>query len=516
MSGSWQGGSSPEATLVGRRFGRYEVLTTVAKGGMATVYVARALGVAGFERLVAIKVLHPHMAHEDEFVSMFLDEARLAARIRNPNVVATLDISDSEGDGFFIVMDYIEGDHLGALLRESKKREERVVPPVACRIILDSLSGLAAAHALTDENGENMMLVHRDVSPHNIIVGTDGVARLTDFGIAKADVRLSSTREGQFKGKVAYMSPQQAKYGAADQRADLFSLGVVFWETLVGRRLFLGETNADTLYRILEEPVPPPSSIYADLAPFDEVALKALARPLEERYQSADEFAGALEKAAAAVGGVATARQVAEVVRDRLGEKVKAEAARIKDAITLVGHAHVSDSSHPSLRSSVEPRSKDGLGEVSDPTSVTATATPGARSQPGTARKRGLLIGAFIAFAALMVGTLVFALGSPSDGASVTPAATPAAALTETAARSPETAPPETAPPETAPNENAKPAGSAVAIDDLPTEKTDGAAEVAASPKPAAKPAAPNRSPATKPAPKPSRGSDLVDNPYRR
>lgn len=252
MTGSWQGSSSVEATLVGRRFGRYEVLTTIAKGGMATVYAARATGVAGFERIVAIKVLHPHMAHEEEFISMFLDEARLAARIRNPNVVATLDISDSEGDGFFIVMDYVEGDHLGALLRESKKLEQRVDPPVACRIVLDALSGLAAAHGLKDDSGEPVMLVHRDVSPHNIIVGVDGISRLTDFGIAKADVRLSSTREGQFKGKVAYMSPQQAKYGAADQRADLFSLGVVLWETLTGRRLFLGETNADTLYRILE------------------------------------------------------------------------------------------------------------------------------------------------------------------------------------------------------------------------------------------------------------------------
>ena len=143
---------------------------------MASVYVARAQGVAGFERLVAIKVLHPHLAYEQEFISMFLDEARLAARIRHMNVVPTLDMSDSPGDGYFLVMEYIEGDHLGSLLGQAAKQGERLPRPFVCRAVLDTLQGLAAAHRLTDENGKPLKLVHRDVSPHNILVGTDAPA----------------------------------------------------------------------------------------------------------------------------------------------------------------------------------------------------------------------------------------------------------------------------------------------------------------------------------------------------
>ena len=212
-------------SLAGRRLGRYEVLARLASGGMAGVYVARALGVAGFERLFAVKVLHPHLAHEQEFITMFLDEARLAARIRHPNVVPTIDISDTQDAGYYLVMEYIEGDHLGALLQQAYKLGTRLPPPIALRVIVDALEGLAAAHELTDESGRRINLVHRDVSPHNVMVGTDGIARITDFGVAKAEVRLSTTREGQFKGKLAYMAPEHASTGEADQRSDLFSAG---------------------------------------------------------------------------------------------------------------------------------------------------------------------------------------------------------------------------------------------------------------------------------------------------
>ena len=226
--------------MAGRRLGRYEILTQLASGGMASVYIARAQGVAGFERLVAVKVLHPHLAYEQEFISMFLDEARLAARIRHMNVVPTLDISDSPGDGYFLVMEYIEGNHLGALLGRAAKNGERLPRPFVCRVLVDTLQGLAAAHRLSDEHGTPLKLVHRDVSPHNILVGTDGIARLTDFGVAKADVRMASTRAGQFKGKLSYMAPEQASSNETDQRSDLFSVGIILWESLTGRRLFKG------------------------------------------------------------------------------------------------------------------------------------------------------------------------------------------------------------------------------------------------------------------------------------
>jgi eukaryotic-like serine/threonine-protein kinase len=335
--------------MAGRQLGRYEILTQLASGGMASVYIARAQGVAGFERLVAIKVLHPHLAYEQEFISMFLDEARLAARIRHMNVVPTLDISDSPGDGYFLVMEYIEGDHLGALLGLAAKQGERLPQPFVCRVLFDTLQGLGAAHRLTDEHGTPLKLVHRDVSPHNVLVGTDGIARLTDFGVAKADVRMASTRAGQFKGKLSYMAPEQASSSETDQRSDLFSVGIILWESLTGRRLFKGESNAATLNKLLNDTIVKPSELWPDLEHFDGVVMKALSRNPENRFQTADEFGEALDEAAGRAG-VAKTRDVAEVVRALDAEKLLAERARVRDAIETLGHASIAASKVPMPR----------------------------------------------------------------------------------------------------------------------------------------------------------------------
>ena len=340
--------------MAGRQLGRYEILTQLACGGMASVYIARAHGVAGFERLVAIKVLHPHLAYEQEFISMFLDEARLAARIRHTNVVATLDISDSPGDGYFLVMEYIEGDHLGALLSRSAKRGERLPRPFVCRAMLDALQGLGAAHRLSDEHGRPLKLVHRDVSPHNILIGTDGIARLSDFGVAKADVRMASTGAGQFKGKLSYMAPEQASSKQTDQRSDLFSAGVILWESLTGRRLFKGESNAATLNKLLNGAVAKPSSIWADLEQYDDVVIKALSRNPDERFQCADDFAEELERAAGRAG-IAKTREVASIVRALDADKLDDERARVQDAIRLLGRPDIGASGVPMPRESSFP-----------------------------------------------------------------------------------------------------------------------------------------------------------------
>ena len=372
--------------LTGRRLGRYEVLSQLASGGMATVYVARAQGVAGFERLVALKVLHPHLAHDEDFISMFLDEARLAARIRHPNAVGTLDISDSQGDGYFIVMEYVEGDHFGALLRTAAKAGERLPVPVIARIVMDALAGLSAAHTLTDPSGRPLDLVHRDVSPHNILIGTDGVARITDFGVAKAQVRLSSTRDGQFKGKLSYMAPEQAASGEADQRSDLFSMGIVLWEALTGRRLFRGENNADVLNKVLNCEVPPPSGFDAALAGFDAVAFKALAREPADRFQTAEEFLEAIEEAAASSGGVATARTVAREIERWLGPKVEQERKAVRDVMDALGRSELtpgvlprpaetgSQPSHP--QSAVRPIAVEDATLGAKPSTLERDATP--------------------------------------------------------------------------------------------------------------------------------------------
>ena len=435
--------------LSGKKLGRYEMLAQLAAGGMATVYVARAQGVAGFERLVAIKVLHPHLAHDDEFISMFLDEARLAARIRHPNVVPTLDISDSQGDGYFLVMEYIEGDHLGALLREAARGSARLTPPVTLRIVVDALEGLGAAHTLKDGDGKPLTIVHRDISPHNILLGTDGVARITDFGVAKAEVRLSSTRDGQFKGKLAYMAPEQASNGTADQRSDLFSMGIVLWESLTGRRLFRADNNGELLNRLLNSPIPAPSEYVPELATLDPVLKKALARDPAERFQSAADFVEALEGAAAGVGGLASPRTVGKSVRQWLGTKIDGESTRIRTSIDSLGRSEVSSAGGVPRPegSALTPITQSGpigaLGQtpsmvrpIQAPTNEDATvgATPRAiaaatEAAPAGSDRRLMILGAVIVLLLMIVigGGAMMAFGGGAAPASTvaTPTATP-------------------------------------------------------------------------------------------
>jgi serine/threonine-protein kinase len=324
--------SSSGALAPGHKLGRYEILTKLASGGMAVVYVASAGGVGGFARLVALKVLHANLAHEEEFISMFLDEARLAARIRHPNVVPTIDISDTIETGYFLVMEYIEGDHLGALLSSSHKLGERIPVSVVLRIAIDALGGLGAAHDLRDDSGKPLNIVHRDVSPHNILVGKDGISRLTDFGVAKAEDRLTHTRDGQVKGKLAYMAPEQASSGSTDSRSDLFSMGIILWECVTGRRLFRADNTAATLTKLLHEPIAAPSAVDPALAPLDAVLEKALQRDPSARFQTADEFVEALEQIAPRVGGVATRRAVTKAVKQYAAEKLARERKQIESA----------------------------------------------------------------------------------------------------------------------------------------------------------------------------------------
>ncbi|MFW5921625.1 MAG: serine/threonine-protein kinase, partial [Polyangiales bacterium] len=333
--------------LVGVVVGRYQLLYKLASGGMGTVYVGRATGVGGFERLVAVKVLHAHLAEKDEFVKMFLDEARLAARIHHPNVVATLDVFE-EGGRYFLVMDYVRGLELGVLIRRAQGRQSRLPVPLVLRIVLDAAQGLGEAHALTTRDGEPLNLVHRDVSPQNILVGADGISRLTDFGVAKAEHRLSWTRGGGFKGKLAYASPEQLDSSLTEQRSDLFSLGIVLWEALTHRRLFTGEDKFTIMRSVLEARIPAPSSINAELAPFDPVVAGALAREPSARFGTAAELIHAIENAAAACG-IATQPSVAEWVR-ALGSEEAEHEQRLRSAEASIAQAATSapDGSDPS------------------------------------------------------------------------------------------------------------------------------------------------------------------------
>jgi serine/threonine-protein kinase len=277
---------------VEKRIGRYTILREIASGGMATVFLAR-LDDAGVSRTVAIKRLHPHLATEEEFVSMFFEEAQVAARIRHPNVVETLEIDDIEG--LSIVMEYVEGPTLLQLAKDQARRGSRLPLGTVARIANDLLAGLHAAHELCDEKGASLGLVHRDVSPHNVIVGLDGRARITDFGIARATGRVGATRDGQTKGKLAYMSPEQLLADELDRRADVFAAGIVLWELLTGRRLFAGSSDARVIHALLHEEIPSPREYAPELpAGLDAVLMTALARAPESRWPTCEVFSRAL------------------------------------------------------------------------------------------------------------------------------------------------------------------------------------------------------------------------------
>jgi eukaryotic-like serine/threonine-protein kinase len=292
---------------------------------MATVYLGRALGEAGFERLVAIKLMHPQYVDQAEFETMFFDEARLAARIRHPNVVGTLDVQKAP-EGLFLVMDYVEGPTLAAVLREVRTQGQQLPIEIALRVTSDVLAGLQAAHELRGPDGELLGLVHRDVSPQNILVGGDGITRITDFGVARANVRASTTEDGKIKGKLGYMPPEQLAGGAIDARADVYAAAVVLWETLVGRKLFVGDDPGLIISCVLRGAMVPPGEERPEIPErVDRACMRALRIAPSTRFGSAAAFAEELENGARAAGvAMASPRDVGTFVR-----KLDAYVARI-------------------------------------------------------------------------------------------------------------------------------------------------------------------------------------------
>ncbi len=309
-----------------RVVGRYTLHQEIATGGMATVYLARMVGPARFSPVVAIKALHPHLSREQEFARMFLDEARLAARIRHPNVVPVLDVHE-DGD-LFLVLEYIHGESLARLLASARDDGRPVPLPIVSAIACDVLRGLHAAHEARDEGGRPLGVVHRDVSPHNVLVGVDGVVRVFDFGIARAAGRLTTTREGQIKGKLGYMAPEQLRGEPVTRQADVFSAGVVLWQMLTGERLFAGDAEANVIEQVLFRPIPAPSG-RRDALPegLDAIVLRALSRDPARRFATAKEMALELQR----VVPPSTPQEVGEWVEgaafDVLEERARAIAA---------------------------------------------------------------------------------------------------------------------------------------------------------------------------------------------
>lgn len=276
-------------------FGKYLLLNKIAVGGMAEIFRAKSLGAEGFEREIVIKRILPSFSADENFVTMFVDEARLAAKLHHANIVQIFDFDKADGT-YYIAMEYIEGTDLRRILERCRQHERPLAPPQAVWIAVEVCKALHYAHTRKHKN-EALNLVHRDVSPHNIMVSYNGEVKLTDFGIAKAASRSTATRVGLVKGKCSYMSPEQARGKPLDGRSDLFALGIVLWEMLTDRRLFTGDTEIETLQNVLRCQVEAPSKYNKDVPrELDEIVLKSLALQVEERYRDMGAFQFDLER----------------------------------------------------------------------------------------------------------------------------------------------------------------------------------------------------------------------------
>lgn len=276
-------------------FGRYQFLKKIASGGMGQVFLARTAGSGGFEKLLVIKRILPQLVEDDEFIEMFFDEARIAARLNHPNLVQIFDLGEAEGS-HYLAMEYVAGEDLRRVDKKARGGKQPIPPALVLRIIADAAAGLDYAHKARDSQGKPLNLIHRDVSPQNILVGFDGAVKLIDFGVAKAAGRMQHTASGILKGKYPYMSPEQADGREMDGRSDLFALGIVCWELLTEQRLFKGDSDMHTLRLVKDCLVPPPSQINKALPPgVDQIVLKALAKEPKDRFKDAGEFRLALE-----------------------------------------------------------------------------------------------------------------------------------------------------------------------------------------------------------------------------
>lgn len=435
--------------------GRYALFDALASGGMATVHLGRLLGDDGGGRTVAVKRLHSHYTTDPEFVTMFMDEARIVARIRHPNVVPMVDVIESS-EGLFLVMEYVHGESFSKLLRTCRAAKVDVPIKIVCSIMHGVLLGLHAAHETTGVNGELLEVVHRDVSPQNIIVGADGVARVLDFGVAKAVGRAQVTREGQIKGKLTYMAPEQIR-GKADRRADVFAGAVVLWEALTGRRFHDGAKDVEIVSRVVKGEFQQPSELRPDISrELDAIVMRGLEVKVERRYPTALDFALDLEKEVGLVDpseiGAWVASLASEVLRERADKITAMEVASSKlapsdslipseGAVGFVSSSRrISSPQLGEVTSLLHPSSEKRISASGSASSASAGTSRGARplgaaapAQPPRRRDRALLIAILCLLGALvLVGVALGALSLYARTSAPTePTAPPAFAPSE-------------------------------------------------------------------------------------
>ncbi|MBI2388510.1 MAG: serine/threonine protein kinase [Deltaproteobacteria bacterium] len=448
-----------------RRIGRFLVFPAFAAGGMASVHLARMSGPLGFSRLCAVKRLHPHLTRDPEVVAMLLDEARLAARISSPHVVPILDLVIDDGE-LLVAMEHVRGLSLAEL-----RRSESTYPPpvgVTVSIVVQMLRGLHAAHETRGDGGAPLHIVHRDVSPQNVVIDVDGLVRIIDFGVAKAAWRAQSSRTDDLKGKLGYMAPEQLRREPVDRRADVFGGSVVLWELLTGQRLFAAEGSEVLAARLSPSSAAPPSTVRRDVpVALDAIVARGLAASASARFDTADEMARALSALDLEGGSASIAEWVRGAGADRLAER--------EEQYSRVATWAVSDELS---------RSADGgvvgvaVGDASDVSDSTATAMMSSRTPQvvRTDRRRALGSVALVASALLAVG-VVWSVRATTESAS--PPVTPAVSANPALAPSASSTDPVVAAPEMA-------ASGSSALVPLPAVAL--AAAVAAAPSPSPKP----------------------------
>jgi serine/threonine protein kinase len=373
---------SPLEPEMPKQLGKFAIKERLASGGMGDIFLATMGGAEGFEREVVLKVLHPHLARDEAFAKALVDEAKITVLLHHPNIVQVYNLERS-GDLLFCVMEFVPGMALSAIQKAYRKKGATIPVPMTLYIAIEALDGLAYAHDLRDRKGEPLGIVHRDISPHNIMVTQDGWVKIIDFGIAKAASRITQTRPGTVKGKFAYMAPEQFT-GKPDHRADVFAMGVVLWECLSGVRLFHSQTDVDTLQKVLYLDPPPIGKSRLDVDPkLDTVLERALAKDPEKRFQHAREFRDALLEVAA------------PATRAQLREKVDIEARQL---------AHLPDQEPSETGAEATPALPSG--EMHDAATRAETASPAVPTVPtdrAPARPPGGHTGRWLGLGALIL-----------------------------------------------------------------------------------------------------------------
>ncbi|MBX7096736.1 MAG: protein kinase [Myxococcaceae bacterium] len=311
----------------GRKIAKYEILTRLSVGGMAELFLAYLPGPGGFRKFVAVKQILPDIKKDEQFVKMFLDEARITAAFTHSNIGQVFDLGEEDGE-LYLAMEFIAGQNLEQLVKRATKKQVPIPMGVACRVIADACLGLHYAHHFTDPSGRPMPVVHRDVSPKNVMVTYGGAVKVIDFGIAKARNRLNRTQVGVVKGTSGYMSPEQVRNAALDGRTDLFAAAVMLHELLTGQRLFAAPNDAEMMRRIAEVDVPPPSSLNPEVpAELEDVVMKALSLARDDRYATGRELSRAIEQACP---DIAHEEQVAELMEQLFADKIATTRALIE------------------------------------------------------------------------------------------------------------------------------------------------------------------------------------------